>query len=420
MGRFIMVLGVIFMVTPIRAEKPPKLGKVKIEIEAFEDRTIYAKTRIVPLKNLRASEIEPFIRSRLSSYGAVQVNDAANTLIITDMEPKLSDLVKLVKGLDAKGIKEFVRLETRTLHPKYVLPSKLRSILTKSLSPDGSIYVDDDLNAIMITDVSSRIERIKEILAKLDAPPKQVLIEGRLVVIDSDYLRELGIHLPSLVKKAIERLNISIDENIHEENGEEKDKSTYYRASISPDLPALADLIDQSIQEGKANVSTFPSLVIQNNKEGEIYISEFESPYNVRLSIQPHIGGSDFMSLNINFCGGKTVGESGQVVSRKYYHEESRDRRDYYHNEEYIRADSPIGRGVNTVVMIKDGDTFVLGGIEYIQESIEEKGIPILRAIPLLGWLFKRETKVTTKKELVALITPHILEFGESPKIEKK
>ncbi len=390
MSRFLMVLGVIFMVTPIRAEKPSKLGKVKIEIEAFEDRTIYAKTRIVPLKNLRASEIEPFIRSRLSSYGAVQVNDAANTLIITDMEPKLSDLVKLVKGLDAKGIKEFVRLETQTLHPKYVLPSKLDSILIRNLSPDGSIYVDDDLNAIMITDVSSRIERIKEILAKLDAPPKQVLIEGKLVVVDSEYLRKLGLHLPSVIQGALERTNIGV--SLHEQTYKrdyDDDEDDYNRdyahtdeiynvnANVSIDLPTLISLIDQFVEEGGANITSFPSIVIQNNKRGEIYI-----PDNVRLSLLPHIGAGDFTNLDLEFKAG--------------------------------------GNGVNTTVMVKDGKTFALGGIEYIQESVVEKGIPILRSIPLLGWLFKRETKVTTKKELVALITPHILEFGESPKIKKK
>ena len=55
--------------------------------------SIYAKTEIVSLKNLTASEIEPFIKSRLSKFGAVQINDAANLLIITEREPKLKDLV---------------------------------------------------------------------------------------------------------------------------------------------------------------------------------------------------------------------------------------------------------------------------------------------------------------------------------------
>ena len=58
---------------------------MEFKIKAFEDRTIYAKTNIVSLKNIQASEVEPFIRSRLSMYGAVQVNDADNKIIITDI-----------------------------------------------------------------------------------------------------------------------------------------------------------------------------------------------------------------------------------------------------------------------------------------------------------------------------------------------
>ncbi len=389
MSRFIIILGVIFMVAPIRAQNSSKLGKVKLEIEAFEDRTIYAKTRIVPLKNLRASEIEPFIRSRLSIYGAVQVNDATNTLIITDLEPKLSDLMKLVKELDAKGIKEFVRLETRTLHPKYVLPSKLVSILERNLSPDGSIYVDNDLNAIMITDVTSRIERIKEILAKLDAPPKQVLIEGKLVVAESDWLRKMGVDHSSMIG------NIRVSGDAYKLGlyTGELDIWSSGRLNIG-----FRGMISLGVEEGKVNVSSFPTLIVQNNKEGEVHISDYYN-HSTFLSFIPHIGEDNFINLEISL----QTGSSSYLTPRP---------------KKTITSTS--GQGITTTIMVKDGKTFTLGGIEYIEESIEEKGIPILRSIPVLGWLFKRETKVTTKKELVALITPHILEFGESPKIEKK
>jgi type II secretory pathway component GspD/PulD (secretin) len=429
MYRIILLIGTILAIAPGKAqtEQPPAIGEMELKIKAFEDRTIYAKTKIVPLENVDASEIEPFISTRLSMYGKVQVNDVANTLIITDMEPKLSDLVMLVKKLDSKGMKEFVRLETQTLFPKFVPPSKLDSILRKNLSPDGALQVDDDLNAIMITDVRSRIERIKKIIGELDIPPRQVLIEGKLVAVDSDYLREIGLHLPSLIQAALREASIGIStrEQEGEYNGEKRtDKTSSSMVSIRSDLPAIIALIDQSVGEGNASISSFPSLVIQNNKQGEVHLSGFGSPHNIGLFIEPHIGAGDFMSLDVEFFTGENLGDLVSVGKRGKLRPGKRRRSsyggEYYYPFEESRVLSASDHGVNTTVMAKDGTTFVLGGIECTETGTVEKGVPILRSIPLLGWLFKRETKVTGKKELVVLITPRILEFGESPAIEKK
>ncbi|MCK4353351.1 hypothetical protein KAW65_08105 [candidate division WOR-3 bacterium] len=433
MHKVIIILGLLiaFNVARAQKEKPTSLGKIKLEIEAFEDRTIYAKTRIIPLKTVRASEIEPFIRTRLSMYGAVQINDALNTMIITDMEPKLSDLVKLVKELDAKGIKGFVRLETEIISPKYVLPSKLWLILKENLSPDGSIQIDNDLNAIMITDVRSRIERIKEIVDELDIPPRQVLIEGKLVAIDSDYLREFGMHLPSILEGTMRG---SIEADFHHT------KPSEYRAHISLNLPTLISFIDQAVAEGKATISSIPNIVVQNNREGEIYLSG-----NTELYLIPHIGAKDFINLEVQFLTGGEPEYNSEVAElrkqaalkikvtpeyrRDYYRYYSRSGDKYrsYYDGEYRGSDRDYysysyrgNRGITTTIMVKDGNTFTLGGIEYEQTSVVEKGVPILKSIPILGYFFKHEVKITSKKELMILITPHILEFGELPEKEEK
>ena len=223
------------------------------------------------------------------------------------------------------------------------------------------------------------IERIKEILAKLDAPPKQVLIEGKLVVAESNWLREMGADISSIIGI------IEINGRAEKQGLSDGELDMGSRGAM---YLSIQSMISLGVTEGKVNVSSFPTLIVQNNKDGKVHISDY---YNrsTFLSFVPHIGEDNFVNLEISL-------QTGEGSSR-----------------------SP-GQGITTTIMAKDGITFALGGIEYTQESVVEKGIPILRSIPLLGWLFKRETKVTTKKELVALITPHILEFGESPKIKKK
>lgn len=86
--------------------------------------------------------MELFIRNRLTRYGTVQVNDALNALIITELEPKLSDLIRFIKELDKKGVREFLRLETETISLNYIDPISIDSILKTRLSPDITITND--------------------------------------------------------------------------------------------------------------------------------------------------------------------------------------------------------------------------------------------------------------------------------------
>lgn len=87
-------------------------GTINFQVD---DLSIYSQSKLVYLKNLSVSEVEPYIRSRLSKFGKVQINDQENLLIVSDREPKLSDIVKLIEELDKAGKKGFLRLETEII-----------------------------------------------------------------------------------------------------------------------------------------------------------------------------------------------------------------------------------------------------------------------------------------------------------------
>ncbi len=391
----IMVLSLLLPLL-LSAQKVPSTGRVKMDIEVTDDRGIYAQTKMVTLKNLTASEIEPFVRARLSIYGTVQVNDALNMLIITDMEPKLTDLVKLVKELDKMGVKEFLRLETEAIAPKFITPSKAEEIIKTNLSADGSVRVDDDLGLIVITDVKSRIDRIKQILSVFDVPAKQVAIEAKILEVDSDYLRTIGFDLASFVSAAA-RGNISFSKR--EDQYDIRRKSKGYTINLNLDLKELISAVDQFIQEGKGNLYSMPRIVVQNNKEGEIWLEDkLWSPYRekyytdmlggTRLTVTPHIGSGDALTLDLYLEHSTLTSPESNITT---------------------------SRTSKSTILIKDGETIVLGGITTKFIGKHEKGLPLLKDIPLLGYLFKRTEDVVYEREAVILITPHILEYGEKP-----
>ncbi len=407
------------------AEEPTSEGMLELKVKVSDVAGINAKSKVITLKNLRASEVEPFIRSRLSRYGTVQVSDELNMLIITDMEPKLTDLVNLVKELDRKGYRDFVRLKTEIVKLNYVVPSKIKGILEEHLSPDGSIKANDELNLLVITDLEGRIERIKKIIKEVDIPPQQVAIEVKILEIDADYAKKLGIDWAS-IPLVFPSLRISASGNLKEKVTESQSERYYYSdfsdtslterwegnyrsvttpgisihgsAHIRPEM--LAEVIEQSIHEGKGRIISSSRVVVQNNRAGTIWAGDriYPAPRGARtgimLSVTPHIGNEGMVALDINCEVSSLTGwdpQGNPLVS---------------------------GREMRTTMMVKSGNTFVLGGLEKSAVIKSEKKIPILGSIPLLGYFFKKKVDAEIKKEVVIFITPTIVSSTQDMKQE--
>ena len=70
-----------------------------------------------------------------------------------------------------------------------------------------------------------------------------------------------------------------------------------------------------------------------------------------------------------------------------------------------------LKKGISTTLIVKSGDTVVIGGIYKETKGEDESGVPYLRKVPFLGWLFKAQTKTLEKSELLIFLTPRVLSF---------
>lgn len=245
----LLIVGIIYSYISVSAEEPATTGRVRMDIEVTDLAGINAKTKLITLQNVKASEVEPFIRNRLTQYGTVQVNDVLNALVITELEPKLSDLIGFIKELDKRGVQDFLRLETEAISLNYIAPISIDSVLKTRLSPDGSIQIHSDLNMIIITDVRSKIEDIKKVIASLDIPPKQVVITGEVLEVNSEYSRKIGLNWHAFPEVFPATL---IDFSI--EKGEELNWGASGR--LSPEV--LIQRVKQCINEGKGKLTSMP------------------------------------------------------------------------------------------------------------------------------------------------------------------
>ena len=404
-----MGIWLLFMPTLLTGQLPPGTkGTLKLEVEVEDELGIDTISKIIKLENIQASEIEPFIKARLSRWGAVQVNDALNMMIITDKKMKVEDLVDLVKKLDVKGLKDFLRLQTLSIPLNYTAASGIKSLVEPQLSSEGKLLIDDDHNALVITDVKSKIDTIKNIIEQIDTFILQVIIEVKIVEISGDYLSKTGIDWSALnILNASGNVSLSKSKTQNETYGTSQ-KSTYgpnWQVSGYFDLSKLSNFINLLENENRGKILSNTRIVTANNKQGRITAGERIS-YNLESTSGSgeYISRTTGISLNVTPRIGKenviTLGLSASLDNLTGWNPDG--------------APIILDRSVNSTVVLKDGETFVLGGFEKKTTVETEKGIPILRSI--LPFLFSRRVKSEIKNEIIIFLTPFVKrELGYSP-----
>ncbi len=302
------------------------------------------------------------------------------------------------------------------------------------VSERGSITAEDRTNVLIIKDIKKNVDDITAMIRRLDKPTPQVLISARIVQADDDFSKGLGVQWGGSWRNQSDKNhfgitggnnNSSTARNVFDTsvtNGQPT-----WSTSLVP-TPALAvnfptqqaagfgvsigrlagsaldlDLrLDIGETIGTAEVIARPKVVTMDNKKATIRQGE-KYPYIVRdkegqlstelkdieliLEVTPRIAfdGSVNMEISVkrNAIGSITNSLGDPSIST---------------------------REAMTEVLVKNGETSVIGGIieEETRHNIQQ--VPYLGRLPLIGWLFKGETRNKSKKELLIFITPQVLE----------
>lgn len=293
---------------------------------------------------------------------------------------------------------------------------------TRLLSPRGAVSVDERTNTLLVKDTADVIDHIKDMIKVLDVAVKQVVIEARMVTVTDGVDDALGIRwgvtdvnssasvsgkLEGLDTAATgstpaikDRLNVNLAAT----------PSTGTAASIAFQVAKLTDgsLLDLELSalenENKAEIISSPRVTTANQKEALIE-QGYEIPYNESAS-----------------SGATTVAFKKAVLSLKVTPQITPDNNvilDLHVTQDDIYKDVSTGNGgtavalstqaINTQVLVKNGETLVLGGIynRSIKKTVSK--VPVLGDIPGVGVLFRSTTNANTKKELLIFVTPKIV-----------
>ena len=296
-----------------------------------------------------------------------------------------------------------VRVTTETVVLNYLNAHDASRLLTDGLSSLGKIRVNEANNTLVVTDYPAYIENLRKTLEELDTPPIQVLIEARLIDITEQDSRNAGFSWT--VQSRFFDLGGSGD--MAGPSSTLSGGQLKLTSFATKGITATAT-IDALIRDNKAHLLASPSIMTLSGKEARIIIGE-RFPYKEKT--QTTTGTTEttkFVDIGTTLRVTPWVSPDGWITM-------------YVHPEvSSLTAELEAGprvatREADATIVVKDGETIVIGGLIKRQEDSIKGKIPILGSIPILGRLFRHRSSDTTSTELVVFITPTIIKYRDSP-----
>ena len=325
-------------------------------------------------------------------------------------------------------------LKVRIIPINYATASGLADRVKDVLSDRGKLSVDTRTNVIIVKDIAEAIARAEGLVRRLDTQTPQVLIESRIVEASVNFSREFGIQWGGDLNFGPNTGNSTglAFPNTIRVSGAAGNEGTDGLGTASPNyainLPAAIGMgaggglgftfgsaggsallnlrLSAMESSGQSKTISAPRVITLDNNTATIsqgisipYSQTSASGVNttfveakLELKVTPHVTADGSILLDINASNNQAdssmTGANGQPAISK--------------------------KEAQTQVLVKDGDTTVIGGIYTRSQGSSESGVPLFSRIPVLGWLFKSRSESDTRTELLIFITPRIVNRNQS------
>lgn len=293
---------------------------------------------------------------------------------------------------------------------------------------------------IIISDVPPALDKIREVIAQIDIIPQQVVIETRIMEVNRDKLKDIGFDwgtgssgaesttittTPTGKRAGVDTSQIGghllgdqITPNIF--GAKETNLTTantglklLFKRLTGAQFEVILHALDEDVH---TNTLSAPRIMTLNNQEASILVGtkypilktdttgagstaitnvtlDYYQDIGIQLNVVPQVGLNNYINMVVHPAVSSYTGTDASITTAKY----------------------PVIdiRETETRILMKDGETIVIGGLLKDVKSKEIIGIPFLSKIPLLGIVFRRETVDTQKIDLLIFITAHIVKEGE-------
>jgi len=360
-----------------------------------------------------------------------------NIILVKTIDDLEQDLKQKMQLRDIQWVEPL--LQPVVINVDYADPKKLmetlQDLLTKDKDgkPRGSIRVDEHSNSLVISAMSNDLAKMLPIIEKIDKPTPQILIKANIVETSKNVARDLGIKWGGWNSTS------AGNENLIVTGGSGVPVGGIGGKGFGVNFPAGsagAGIIDSTVgplgtlglmfgkiggnllevelqalqKDSKLNILSSPSIttldnqlaftengqrvpfVTTTNTSGVITQTVVFENVVMRLEITPHVIDGKNMKMKI------------KVV---------KDELDFTHAATMLGNPIIIKKLTETSLIVKDGETIVISGLTKETKGDGDVGVPWLKDVPVLGWVFKADNKAEAMEEVLIFITPHILPLGK-------
>jgi type IV pilus assembly protein PilQ len=341
-------------------------------------------------------------------------------LMVTSLEKATADAEAAAKARSLAQDEE--PLVTKVFPISFSSLEDISVIMEDYLTPErGKISRDERTNSLIVKDTVDVMERIRRIIEALDLQTPQVMIESKIVEVTEQYSKEIGLQTglqfgydPVGVKAPPAGTGTDLDSigpGFVFSSAPTSDTG-FFGLEIGR-FGRLANLgfqLQMLEQESKAKIISSPKVITQNKQSATI-LSNDETSFTRSTTS----GGQTDVAFE------KESAELKLEVTPQVTNEGSISLEISLTKEQFIARPLPgappdkQSRSIETNVLIDNGATIVLGGVYNFETSESHSGVPFLKDIPLVGWLFRTPYNPTIRKnELVIFMTPRIINQEEA------
>ncbi len=300
-------------------------------------------------------------------------------------------------------------LAVRTFTLNYAQAAELEPLLkVAALSKFGYIQSDKRTNVLIVRDVPERLDAVAELITTLDRPEPQVEIEARIVQTNRDSARALGFQWGGSGR---------VDPALGNTTGLNFPNSgsviagtdlaiTAPSSQIALAMRSITGALDLDValsaleESGNGRIISSPKVTTQNNKQAEM-------TQGIQIPLQTQANNTisvTFKDAALKLLVTPRITAANTVIMEVELENATPD------YSKAVNGIPPIDtQRAKTSVQVTDGATTVIGGININSEQSTQDRTPVLHRIPLLGWLFKRDTSQEENRELLIFITPRIV-----------
>ncbi|HQP10600.1 MAG TPA: secretin N-terminal domain-containing protein [Candidatus Omnitrophota bacterium] len=365
-----------------------------------------------------------------SKIGRILVDQESGTVLMVDTVEKIKEMKEALVVLERKS-------EVTVFNLQYAVATDVEERLRGELNEKnvGSIWADERSNQVVVEALPDRMEDMKRIIAALDQKTKEVLIDAKIIKVDFSDTLETGVEWEGMFKslvgsgsflgshplEPVVRAGQTFIDDFTEiapedENPPAGAKTTYAERIFFGKMEEGSTNFEVMMKFlgtlGETKLLSNPKLAVVNNQEARIHVGRKEAYITTTTTSGSTTTTTaedvNFVDIGIQLSVTPTINDDGYVTMK-------------IKPEVSSRVDTlitPSGNQIpiidtsmaETTVMVEDDATIIIGGLRRDEETEISKRFPILSDIPLLGNIFKNQSKRTQRSELLVMISPHIVD----------